>query len=82
MSWVGAKNKVNGAAEASVSIAKRLMKKWKTGEDNYLGLLNLQNTDRGTAKYSCPEIRGLRGKNPNLPTTYKTSSNEPRSSSS
>ena len=38
-------SKANGAAEAAVKIAKRLMKKCKNaGEDPYIALLNLRNT--------------------------------------
>ena len=38
-------SKANGAAEAAVKIAKRLMKRSiRNGEDPYLGLLNLRNT--------------------------------------
>ena len=38
-------SKVNRVAEASVKIAKRIMKKCrKSGDDPYLGLLNFRNT--------------------------------------
>ena len=38
-------SKANGAAEAAVKIAKRLLRKYRTAhEDPYLGLLNQRNT--------------------------------------
>ena len=46
-------SKANGAAEAAVKIAKRLLRKCRTAhEDPYLGLLNLRNTPREGLKTS------------------------------
>ena len=46
-------SKSNGAVEAAVKIAKHMMKKCaKSGEDHYLGLLNIRNTIQEGLDYS------------------------------
>ena len=60
----------NGAAEAAVKIAKRLLRKCKaTGEDPYLGLLNIRNTPpEGMTTSPAQRLFGRRTKTL-LPTT-------------
>ena len=52
-------SKANGAAEAAVNIAKRLLRKCRTAhEDLYLGLLNLRNTNRRSQNQSSTTTHG------------------------
>lgn len=63
-------SKSNGAAEASVKIAKNIMKKCiNAGEDQYLGLLNFRNTPtEGLASSPAQRLFGRRTKSL-IPTT-------------
>ncbi|XP_033109740.1 uncharacterized protein LOC117110992 [Anneissia japonica] len=63
----------NGAAEAAVKVAKRLMKKCASaGEDPYIGLLNIRNTQtEGMTTTPTERLMGRKTKTI-LPTTNKT----------
>ncbi len=66
-------SKANGAAEATVKIAKRLMKKCKaSGEDPYIGLLNLRNTPTEGIDTSPSQRLFGRETKTQMPTTLNT----------
>ncbi|XP_033107935.1 uncharacterized protein K02A2.6-like [Anneissia japonica] len=66
----------NGAAEAAVKVAKRLMKKCASaGEDPYMGLLNIRNTQ--TESMTTTPTERLMGRKPKtiLPTKQNSHTN-------
>ena len=64
-------SKANGAAEATVKLAKRLLRKCRTAhEDPYLGLLNQRNTPTEGLKTNPAQRLMGRRTNTLVPTTY------------